>query len=686
MYIAHSQPKPCTHASSLIAMFKRFHVQPIALNDSTTDQIFFSFYKSLDVENIYFTAADIQLFDKYKPLLISNKYGDSVCTFIEKVTTIFVARIEAAEKLATSILEKPFDYAQKDSMLFSRMYIQRFAATEELKENRWRRKLKYDLVESLVTLYDTINFNNIDSAEFNKIESDLRVKLLKREKRMIQHILEYPTGTESYVAETFLNAIANRYDPHSYYFSIAGKNDFLASLSTESKSFGFTLTETPRGEIAIGRIIPGGPAYKSGILRQGDIIQQIIKPDGKILDMTFASEEEATMLINTDSYDNFSFVVRNLSGSRITVTLQKEILKVESNNTTGYLLSGEKKIAYIALPDFYTGSNPASPKGLSYDVAKELSKFKKQSINGLILDLRYNGGGAIQEAVSLCGLFIDQGPLFLMKFLKEHPQVIYDPSPGALYNGPLVLLVNGLSASASELVAATLQDYNRALIVGSQTFGKATAQYNLPLDSTMNIYIPKGEYNDDAFINITMEKMYRTTGKSLQNTGLTPDIILPDFIKNMQMGEAHQPFALEKDEVVKRVYLLKMPTLPIEKLKEKSLQRSMESPVLSLIKQISDSLSAITDSTKTIQIDFDFYKHQQAKQKTISDSIQNLVLNYSKSTPYEVKGKYYGKRKNKKNEYAITLEEAIVKQIKEDVYIREAYQILNDLISSSIKE
>lgn len=675
-----SQKDPCTHASSLIAMFKKFHVQPARINDTTTGQIFKSFYKALDVENVFFTNSDIKLFNTYQPMLLSNRYGDSVCSFLQKVTEIYTLRLKTAETLATSLLETTFNYQESDSMFFSREYKQRFAETDSILQNRWKRKLKYTVIESLVSLYDSIDFENIDSSKFNTIETELRAKILKREKRLIQHVLEYPNGTSSFVGEMFLNAIANRFDPHSFYFSIAGKNDFLAALSTESKSFGLILNETPKGEIVVERVIPGSPASRSGLIRQGDIVQQIIKPDGNILDLTFASQQEAMSVINSSAFDKFTFIMRNRNGVRLDVTLQKELLKNESNNTTGYVLEGEHKIAYIALPDFYSSPNPLKPGGLAKDLSKEIKKLKSKKIQGIILDLRFNGGGSIQEAVSLCSMFIEDGPLFMMKFLKEHPQVVYDIFPGTLYDGPIAILVNSMSASASEIFASTMQDYNRAIIIGSPTYGKATAQYNLPLDSTMNVYIPKGEYNEDAFINITMEKIYRNTGKTWQKTGITPDILLPDLLTIMQISESAEPFALETDEVAKRVYLKKASPLPLTELNTNSSKRILSSPLLRIIKHVSDSLSAITDSIRVELIDFRYYEQQRNKQKSLSDSILIIANQLAGTLPYKVTGKYSGKRNTKKNDDKVQVEAAIIEQIKKDAYILEAYHVLDDYI------
>lgn len=680
-----AQSKPCSQASELITMFNKYHVKPISLNDTVTDQIFKSFYKSLDVENVFFTAEDIKVFDDFKPIIIENKYGNSVCDFLAKVTDIYIKRLKSAEEVATTLLQQPFNYSTTDSMQFSRMYIQRFADTEEIRNNRWNRKLKYTLIETMVNLNDSIDFEHIDSTAFSKIESDLRAKLLKREKRLIQHITEYPSGTESLLAEMFLNSIANRFDPHSFYFTQSGKEDFLAAISTEVKSFGISISETPKGEIAIEKITPGSAAFKSGLLHQGDVIMQLIKPDGNSMDLTFASKEEATALLNTATYDHFTFNIRTLNGSKLSVPLQKEKLKVEANNTNGYILEGNRRIAYICLPDFYTNGNERQPRGVSIDVAKEISILKRKKIDGLIIDLRFNGGGSLEESIAFISLFIDKGPLLMVKFLKERPSVIKDSKPGTIYDGPIVILVNGLSASASEVAASTMQDYNRAVIVGSRTFGKATAQYTLPLDSTLNIYMPSAVYKQDAFINITMERLYKVNGKSLQKIGLEPDIELPDILKTMNINESAEPYALNNDRVFKKTDFNQLPELPIQKLKTESEQRILASEVLNRVKHITDSIVNITDSTITIPLTFAAYKQKHMKETDMLVKIQKLSENSSNSLPYHISGKYSSKRITKHNFYNKTIEETLIQQVKEDVYIREAYLILNDLINISTK-
>lgn len=671
---------PCNHTASLLAMLQRFHYSPVVFTDSVIEDIYSDFYKNLDPENVYFLNEDIVAFSGIRPKLSGINSNDQVCTFLEKVSRTYKMRLENSLTTATNILQDTFVYSSTDSLIFTHKYIAHFSENEEVLRSRWVRKLKFSVLEKLFLLNDTLSPTQMSHKIFAEKESELRSKILKQQNRSFQRIIQYPGGINSFVAEVFLNSIANRFDPHTIYFSPSGKNDFINTLSVEAKSFGLSVSENNIGEIVVQQIIPGSPAWESGLINNGDILLQVKKPEGELIDFTFASEAEAYEILNTSVYDQLTFIFRKANGLKSEVELEKAEIKVEQNTTSGFILQGEKKIGYIALPDFYTGNNDKKPQGLANDVTKELLKMQKEDIDGLILDLRFNGGGAINEAIGLAGIFINEGPLFTYKLKGEKPQVVKDLNRGTIYNGPLVIIVNSFSASASELVASILQYYNRAVIAGTQTFGKATGQFTLPLDTNFNMFRPPTEFNQDAFLNITMEKLYNLDGTSYQKSGLKPDIELPDLYKPMKINESSYPYALEPDESGKKVFYLPLPVLPITELAHNSSQRMLSSPVFSEIQRISDSISNSKAEMRVIKLTPGLFGESYYLKSGFIKKLEKMIDQESDSVPFTINGSNFNKRMVRNNAYKKEKIESATTQMNKDVFIKEAFMIISDLI------
>ena len=258
---------------------------------------------------------------------------------------------------------------------------------------------------------------------------------------------------------------------------------------------------------------------------------------------------------------------RKKDGTTRIVLLRKEKIENEENIVKGFVLKGEKKIGYILLPAFYTEWENESGSSCANDVAKEIVKLKKENIDGLILDVRYNGGGSLGEAMEMIGIFVDEGPLMGQKQKAEKVIYLKDPNRGTIYNGPMALMVNGQSASASEILAASLQDYNRALIVGSNTYGKATMQQMMLLDTMTNRPTQIGNAKD--IVKITTGKLYRLSGETAQMNGVSPDIVLPDAFDGLDYREKFSSFALPADKVAKNAYYKPLAALPVNELPEK---------------------------------------------------------------------------------------------------------------------
>jgi len=301
-----------------------------------------------------------------------------------------------------------------------------------------------------------------------------------------------------------------------------------------------------------------------------------------------AAPEELGRSLSLSNHDKAVFKVKKADGTIREVTLWKETVEdtQDNNKVKSFLLKGSKTFGYLSLPAFYEDwENGSGVNGCANDVAKEIVKLKKENIAGLILDIRYNGGGSMQEAVELAGIFIDAGPVGQYKAKDAQVITVKDANRGTIYDGPLMVLVNGYSASASEVIAGTLQDYNRAVIVGSPTYGKATAQVILPMDTTITLDTDVSSIKTSNYIKITVSQLYRITGKTAQATGVIPDVLLPDVLDAQNNKEVDEPFALQSKVIDANKYYKALPPLPIKTINAIAINKINEVPYFNSVKE-----------------------------------------------------------------------------------------------------
>jgi carboxyl-terminal processing protease len=447
-------------------------------------------------------------------------------------------------------------------------------------------------------------------------------------------------------------------------------------LSTEAFSFGIELDENEKGQVVIDKLVPGGPAWKSGELHEGDELLSL-QWEGKLaVDMTGASLEDVDEMLNQSSHDRMVFKFRKADGGTVIVLLRKEKIENEENIVKGFILKGEKKIGYILLPGFYTEWGNESGSGCANDVAKAIIRLKKENIDGLILDVRYNGGGSVGEALEMAGIFIDEGPLSSEKNKDGKQVTLKDPNRGTIYDGPMALMVNGQSASASELLAATLQDYNRAVIVGSNTYGKATAQRMFSLDTMSNQAAPA---ENKEMVKITFAKLYRLTGGTAQFNGVSPDVILPDAFDALEFREKFSKYALAPDTGKRNSYFKPLPALPVSELSVKSAARVNASDQFGEIKKfIIEGKKIYSVKTRTIPLKWDSFE-KWMKENEAGENILNGEETPTKKFTVENHGG--DKELFRNNPYAKEVNEVWLKNIAGDIYIEEAFFVLLDLIN-----
>jgi carboxyl-terminal processing protease len=516
-------------AYTLLNCLNSLHYKQVELNDSTANKLFEKFIQNLDASYLFLIEQDVLQLSAYRDSLDDDivKFSNQL---IEETTLIFEKRLHQADSLVDLILDQTLNY-DKNEALDLKVASSKFAKTEKELYEKWRKLLKSKILEGLFILNkDTLDVFEIRRTDLFLSENKSIAKTRYKAKKHINSIVEYSEGLDVFIHLAFLNAITYLYDPHTTFFTSDMKDEFQESLSKETYKFGIRTFTNKNDEIEIENIAIGGPAWRSGDLEIGDVIISV-KPQNKDeIDLTYADRSDfGEILANTENRI-IDFTVRKKNGSLKTVNLKKEKLKSENNRSRSFILNGDRKIGYIYLPSFYTSFGDINQSGAARDVLKDLIKLQQDSIKGIILDLRNNGGGSVDEAANIISSFLDKKTFaeFVRRGMRN--QKLTNNNNGVIYKGPLIVLVNNASASASELVAAVFKIYNRAIIVGDNTFGKFTGQQVFPLRNLKATNII-GDENSLGFIKITNQKTYMVNGICYQSTGIEPDIQLP-FVKS----------------------------------------------------------------------------------------------------------------------------------------------------------
>jgi len=664
-------------------MIERRHISPRPVDDSFSVSMFNNMIRAADPGQRFFTDAEYKMLSAYNLSLDDELLGKS-WAFLDLFTSLYKKALTRADSIINKQTQKPFDFSIDESVTRSNQKSLNFSKDIASLSNRWLRRFKYLALDQM---YDIVNADTTGKTDFKTViathEAKLREHIRATELRAIKKITGNPVGFENYVAELYLNGLAEGFDLHTNYFSASEKEDFQAELSTEELSFGLDLDENENGQIVIDQITPGGPAWKSGDLNKGDELLSLQWQGKEAVEMEGATVNEAYAIIRQSSADRMIFKFQKTDGTQKTVLLKKEKIDNDENIVKSFVLTGEKKIGYILLPGFYTEWENESGSSCANDVAKEIVKLKKENIDGLILDLRFNGGGSVGEALQLIGIFIDEGPLAGEKGKDGKIIWMKDPNRGTIYNGPLVLMINGQSASASELTAASLQDYNRAVIVGSNSYGKATMQEMFVPDTITNN--PRPSTNRSDVIKITTGKIYRLNGETAQLNGVTPDIQLPDAFDGIDYREKFSPAVLPAETVAKNSYYRPLPPLPIAELSKRSEQRTNNEDFKGIRKAI-EYIRMHNGKTETISLKWDSFKKWSKQNQSLWDVMEGEEKKEISNRKYTVDVNSLDKALLVNNEYGKEINDRWTLNIAEDIYIQEAFSIscdLNNLLKST---
>jgi carboxyl-terminal processing protease len=578
--------KTAGSAYLITRMAEIYHVQPRPVDRNFSADLFIQTISTLDADKIYLTREDIRQLESHKYNLdeeVLTKKTD----FLNLLITLFGQRIHETDSLLTLFSKISLPLNSNESYTVAEDTV--FADNAAMRKIKLYKLFRRNELESIADEEDSLQ----GDLKLDSLERSARKKVWHAFKRDIQRIMQSNEGVPGFVCNAWCESVASCFDPHTEFFSIAKKEAFQGELGDKQMQFGFGLTDGKEGT-EISRLKPGSPAYKSGQIHEGDAILALQWEGNEEIDVSDGSPAEVSSLISGEHPKNLTLTLRKTDGSIRKVTLQREkaVLDDDNGKVRSFILNGEHRIGFISLPAFYTDweNGTGGNNGCADDVAEEILKLKKENIEGLILDLRYNGGGSMTEAIALAGIFIDAGAVGMTRNKEGKVYTMKDVNRGSVYDGPLLLLVNGFSASASEMLAGTLQDYHRALIVGSPTFGKATAQVVLPLDTVFDENHMDRMKTADQFIKITVERLFRVNGTSAQQTGVIPDIPLRDFTATRSERERTLLFALPNIQTDPNKYYRAYPALALDSLRSFARQFSDTSTYLQSFNRYLDHL------------------------------------------------------------------------------------------------
>nr|WP_317630768.1 carboxy terminal-processing peptidase [uncultured Flavobacterium sp.] len=654
----------------LTFVLQQAHYKPTEINDEFSKTMFDSYIESLDPSKRYFLEADITEFKKYR-LALDDLMLTSDLSFFDLTYNRLMKRMKESKAIYKEVLDKPFDLNIDEKINTNYDSITYAKSASDLKE-RWRQQLKYGIVGSIYTA-EKLEADNKEKDEnykvktFAEIEKDAREKSLKNLNDLYDIIddLERKDWFSIYI-----NSFTETFDPHTQYFAPDDKERFDSSMSGTLEGIGARL-QKKNDYVELNELIPGGPAWKSKEIEQGDLILKVGQGAEEPIDIGGMRLDDVVSKIKGKKGTEVRLTVKKVDGTIKVVSLIRDIVELEDTYAkTSVIDFNNKKYGVIHLPKFYINFENTKARDAFKDVALEVERLKEANVDGIIMDLRNNGGGSLQTVVDMVGLFIEKGPVVQVQSSNLRKQVLNDDNIAVQWDKPLVVLVNQYSASASEIFAAAIQDYNRGIVMGSKhTFGKGTVQNMIDLNSLMR----KNSLGDMGALKTTIQKFYRIDGGSTQIKGVESDIVLPDRMLYIDTGERDMDKALPWDKIEPTSY--KKLNTNFAAVIEASKNRVKQSEQFNLIDE-NAKMIAERQKNDIENLKYTTYKTQQkqledkiAKFKEISK--YNNKLTFS-SLPYE------NKLIAADTTYKVKVKDWHT-QLSKDVYIEEAVYVLHDL-------
>ncbi|PRY11604.1 carboxyl-terminal processing protease [Pontibacter ummariensis] len=649
------------------------HYQPEKIDDSFSRKVYDLYLERLDFNKKFLLASDVAKLNKYQTAL-DDQLRQGSLEFFDVSADLIEQRVKESEAFYKEILAKPFDFTKNEEIELDGEKLT-FAKDKAALKEAWRKQLKYQTLSRLADMQKEqekaiANGEDVEKKSFEQMEQEAREKLMKTYDDLYRRLSE--TTREDRRA-TFINAITNVYDPHTSYFPPKDKENFDIQFTGRLEGIGASLQEKD-GQIKVMEIVPGSPSYKQGDLKPGDVIKKVAQGTEEPVLVEGMRLDDAIQLIRGKKGTEVRLTVKKPDGTSEVIPIVRDVIELADTYAQSAIINDEQKIGYIKLPGFYADFENKDGRFSGADVKKEIEKLKAAGVEGLVLDLRNNGGGSLSDAIEMAGLFIDKGPVVQVKTASGKAVVLEDRDPQVQYEGPLVVLVNSNSASASEILAAALQDYNRAVIVGTPTYGKGTVQQFFELDQALpaqfNTYKPFGA------LKLTTQKFYRINGGTTQLRGVTPDIILPDAYSYMEFGEKEQEYPLPFDEIAPAKYKpLSQEYLNIAQVQASSKNRIANNKSFQLVEESAQRLKKQSDNTvRSLQLEKYLAEERkaEAEAKRFEEAQEEVPVLDVARLQQDLNALNGDTAK-------VARSKEFTKSLKKDIYVEEAVSIIKDL-------
>ena len=648
------------------------HFEPKDINDTFSEGVYTSFLSQIDPFKNYFYQSDIDEFEAYKTELDDQILNYDV-SFFNLVHERLLVRIEESKKVYKQVLEPPFDYTLEET--FNTDYENKpYASTKfEMKDN-WRKQLKFS---TLSNYHDLVTENNNKKEEPKASLTELEVESRQATLKSLNESYSYMDDLrrEDWLS-IYINAIAEEFDPHTFYFAPQDKDRFDAQMSGKYEGIGARLQKR-MDEISITELISGGSAWRQNKLEVGDVILKVRQEDEQeAVNVVGMRLSDAVKLIKGPKGTNVILTLKKVDGTIEDLSIPRDEIELEETYAKSTTVEKDGAIfGVINLPKFYIDFDDVNSRNAASDVKKEISRLKAEGMQGLVLDLRNNGGGSLKTVVDMGGLFIKDGPIVQVRSTADDKDVLKDTDRSIEWDGPLVILVNELSASASEILAAAMQDYKRAIVIGSkQTYGKGTVQNVVDL----NRMIRSNTNGDMGAFKFTTQKYYRINGGSTQLEGVKSDIVVPDRYSYIDIGEKDMDNPLEWDEIAAANYDVWESTFNYETTIQNSKDRMSSSAEIKLIDDNARWIKSIRDKSvyplnfSEYSLDVESNEAEAKRFDVLSEYQTDLVF---ESLPYE--------RPLMERDSVLRINrERWHENLSKDIYMEEAINVLSDLRSS----
>jgi len=660
-------------------VLEKYHYNSIEINDEFSENMFDTYIDLLDSQKKYFLASDYREFKKFK-FQLDNQLIDYDLSFFNLSYQRLIQRIKEVEEFYPSLLSSPFDFSINEEINLDFENIS-FSKNNNERRDRWRKQLKY----SALDIYDI----KISEQKLN-IEKDKDYKI-KSNEEILKESIDLVSKNINNVFDlmndlqrkdwfsNYLNSFVVQLDPHTFYFKPEDKERFDMNISGKFNGIGARLSKQ-EGGIKIVDIILGGPLWKDKKIEIGDEIIKVGQANQEPVDVIGMRLEDAIKLIKGPKDTEVRLTVRKkIDGEIKVIPVIRDLIQLEETYAKSTIIKKDsKKYGLISLPKFYVDFDNYKTRNCASDVKKEIIKLKEEGIEGLVLDLRNNGGGSLQTVVDMTGLFITEGPVVQVKSYGDRKQVVFDKDPSIFWEGPLVILVNQMSASASEILAAALQDYNRAIIVGStQSFGKGTVQNVIDL----NRFLSNSTYDLGA-LKITTDKFYRINGGSVQVEGVKSDITIPNRLSFIPIGENDEENPLEWDQIDSANYNKWDGYFNLDQVIKSSNDRINSSQFVSLVKENAKWIASKQNS-KLFSLNYSNFKKTQADDKKYLTKFDDLK-NYKNDLEFDFIENEEESIENSKE--ILERRKRWTKGLQSDFQLNEGLKVLDNLKSKLINK